>query len=420
MTPIGKLPVTIQLEGRRYTDDLHIYPGVSGALISWKAAKGLGILPDHYPHPGRTLKDTPQPNIKTASSEPSNTFSTAEEIMHEFSSVFNGQVTTIHGETFTISLKEGAEPFCVKAPRSIPFAYREKLKKELGLLQQQGIIEPVTEATEWCAPIVVTPKKDTDCIRVCVDLSRLNRYVRRERYQSPTSSEAVADIAAEDAKFFTVLDAQKAYHQCPLDEASQLLTTFITPFGRFKYCRVSYRLSSIAEHYNRRMTEAFEGLSGFHRIVDDIVIYDKDTKTHMTHVRQCLQHCQERKIALNRDKCKFDQTEVTFAGLRLTAEGYLINSTITEVITKFPSPATRTDIRSFFGLANKLASSTDRMAELLEPLRPLLSTKYEFVWSATHEEALVKVKEHLAKAPTQHSLTGKSQLVSAQTLADKA
>ena len=288
----------------------------------------------------------------------------------------------------------------MKAPRSIPFAYREKLKKELDLLQQQGIIEPVTEATEWCATVVVTPKKDTDRIRVCVDLSRLNCYVCRERYQSPTPLEAVADIAAEDAKFFTVLDAQKGYHQCLLDEASQLLTTFITPFGRFKYCREPYGLSSIAEHYNRRMTKAFEGLSGFRRIVDDIVIYDKDAKTHMTHVRQFLQCCQERKIALNRDKCKFGQTEVTFAGLLLTAEGYRIDLTITEAITKFPSPATRTDIRSFFGLANLLASSTDRMAELLEPLGPLLCTEHEFVWPATHEEALVKVKEHLVKAPT--------------------
>ena len=35
-------------------------------------------------------------------------------------------------------------------------------------------------------PIVVTPKKDMGDIRMCVDLSRLNKYVRRERYQSAT------------------------------------------------------------------------------------------------------------------------------------------------------------------------------------------------------------------------------------------
>ena len=81
-----------------------------------------------------------------------------------------------------------------------------------------------------------------------MDLSRLNRYVKRERYQSPTPAKAVADIAAEEAHYFTVLDAMKGYHQCPLDEESQALRTFITPYSRFKYLRDPYGLSSIAEH----------------------------------------------------------------------------------------------------------------------------------------------------------------------------
>ena len=42
-------------------------------------------------------------------------------------------------------------PFCVKVPRSVPFAYRDKFKEELKLLQEQGIIAPVREVTEWCA-----------------------------------------------------------------------------------------------------------------------------------------------------------------------------------------------------------------------------------------------------------------------------
>ena len=57
---------------------------------------------------------------------------------------------------------------------------------------------------------------------------------------SPTPAEAIADIAAANAKYFTVLDAMKGYHQCSLDQDSQLLTTFITPFGRFKYLCASY------------------------------------------------------------------------------------------------------------------------------------------------------------------------------------
>ena len=78
----------------------------------------------------------------------------------------------------------------------------------------------------------------------------------------------------------------KGYHRCPLDQESQLLTTFITPFGRFKYMHAPYGISSISEHYDRCMHEAFQGLSGFYRIVDDIVIYDSDTTQHAAHVRE--------------------------------------------------------------------------------------------------------------------------------------
>lgn len=53
-------------------------------------------------------------------------------------------------------------------------------------------------------------------------------------------------MALEDAKYFTVMDAMKGYHQCPLDEKSQALTTFITPFGRYKYLQAPYGLLSIA------------------------------------------------------------------------------------------------------------------------------------------------------------------------------
>ena len=181
----------------------------------------------------------------------------------------------------------------------------------------------------------------------------------------------MADIAATDAKIFTVLDALKGYHQCPLDESSQLLTTFITPQGRFKYLRALYGLSSISEHYDRRMAEAFAGLQGFRRIVDDIVIYDNNTSDHAAHVRQFLQRCVENQV----------------------------DTTITTAILQYPKPNTRTDLRSFFGLVNQLSSSTDAIAALLTPLRPLLSTKNNFLWSSDHDEAFAKAKASLTKPP---------------------
>ena len=65
------------------------------------------------------------------------------------------------------------------------------------------------EATEWYSPIVATSKKNSENIHMCIDLSYLNQYLQRERYMSPTPAETIADIAAANAKYFTVLSSMK-------------------------------------------------------------------------------------------------------------------------------------------------------------------------------------------------------------------
>ena len=101
--------------------------------------------------------------------------------MAEFPLVFQGQVRVMLGEKFQIRLADDAKPFCVSAPRTIPFAYRDKLKNEIDLLVQQGITVPVTEPIEWCAPIVVTPKKNSEKIRIHVRGSVQVEQVRETR-----------------------------------------------------------------------------------------------------------------------------------------------------------------------------------------------------------------------------------------------
>ena len=101
-----------------------------------------------------------------------------------------------------------------------------------------------------------------------MDSSRLNRYVKRERYQSLISLEAIANIAAEEARYFKDKDAVQPYHQCQLDVGSHTLTTFISTFGHFRYLTAPYSPSSIADHCNYQISEVFEGLLDFRRVVD--------------------------------------------------------------------------------------------------------------------------------------------------------
>jgi len=105
-------------------------------------------------------------------------------------------------------------------------------------------------------------------------------------------------------------------------------------------------------------------------------------------------------ISLNRDRCSFFQTKVTFAGFQLSSEGYCVDSSITSAVSSFPTPGSRSDLRSFFGLANQLSSSTDTVSKLLLPMRTLLSTKHDFIWSQEHDQAFAEAKAKLTEVPT--------------------
>ena len=52
-----------------------------------------------------------------------------------------------------------------------------------------------------------------------------------------------------DAKYFSVLDATSGYWQIKLDEESSLLTTFNTPFGRYRFTRMPFGIHSAQEDH---------------------------------------------------------------------------------------------------------------------------------------------------------------------------
>ena len=48
---------------------------------------------------------------------------------------------------------------------------------------------------------------------------------------------------------------------------------------------------------------------------------------------------------------------------------------------------------------NQLTTSTDKLADLLGPLRPLLSTKNEYTWLPDHDHVFTQAKQQLVSVP---------------------
>ena len=85
-----------------------------------------------------------------------------------------------------------------------------------------------------------TPKPNGK-IRLCVDLTHLNWWVLRERHILLAVDHTLGLLAG--AKIFSKLDATSSFWQIPLSDENKLLTTFITPFGRYAFNRLPFGIS---------------------------------------------------------------------------------------------------------------------------------------------------------------------------------
>ena len=249
----------------------------------------------------------------------------------------------------------------------------------------------------WCHPIVIVDKRDSSEKQLTVDLRKLNDQVCRPAHPVCTPRDALASVS--HGKYFSKLDARHGYWQIPLSDTAKPLTTFITPWGRYRYCRNPQGLVSAGDVFNQRTDAAFSGLTHFVKVVDDGLVYDDDFNTHVTHVRDVLQRARSHGITLSADKFVFGADEVQFCGYIVNSDGFTVDGSQTSAIRDFPVPSNRTDLRSFLGLANQCSAFCPRLSELSGPLRPLLKTSNEFLWDANHTAAFDDLKSVLTSSP---------------------
>ena len=143
--------------------------------------------------------------------------------------------------------------------------------------------------TQWCSGMVPVPKANGS-VRICVDLTQLNKSVQREIH--PMSSVDESTVKLGSSNIFTKLDANSGFWQLPLDDESRLLTTFITPYRRYCFNRLPFGISSAPEIFQRTISIILEGLDGVICHMDAILVQSVDETTHNQNVRAVLSRLQ--------------------------------------------------------------------------------------------------------------------------------
>ena len=109
------------------------------------------------------------------------------------------------------------------------------------------------------------------------------RFTRSEQssYAPHHPLKTVEEVASAipNATVFSILNAKSAFWHIPLDNKSSYYTTFSTLFGRYRYLRMPYGITSGSEVYQQAIEQLLEGLP-CKVIVDDILVYGTTIRDH--------------------------------------------------------------------------------------------------------------------------------------------
>ena len=161
-------------------------------------------------------------------------------------------------------------------------------------------------------------------LRVCLDPKPLNKALKRNHYPLPTVDDLLPELSR--AQVFSVVDIKNGFWHVPLDDESSKLTTFATPWGRFRWLRMPSGISPTPEEFQRRLNEAIEGLDGARTVADDIIVFavgetkDAALRDHDTKFQNLLERCRQKHITLNKDKLKFKLHELSYVGHVISAD----------------------------------------------------------------------------------------------------
>ena len=349
-------------------------------LLSKNAAEKMNLVTIHY----------------AAFEQVNSVLHTNTDFVSEYPNVFSTtHLGTLPGPEVHLTVCSDATPV-VRPARTVPESLKDAVKAKLESLKEKGVIEEVDGPTDWVSQMSVAQKKSGD-VRICIDPRPLNTALKREHYTLPVLDDILPSLTKATA--FSICDLKDGYLHCPLDDDSSLLTTFATPWGRFKWTRLPFGLKVSSEIFQKRLNQALDGLDGVSCVADDIIIWGNDAEEHDRRLHCLLKRCQDLGVVLNADKSKFYVKEVPFLGHIVTDTGLKADPSKVAAILDMRSPSNKDDVHRLRGMVNYLSRYLPCLSDIMQPINDLTRKDVAWTWNDNHERAFKEIKKLLTEAP---------------------
>ncbi|UYV75474.1 K02A2.6-like [Cordylochernes scorpioides] len=314
-------------------------------------------------------------------------------LLDEYKDVFKGNGHLSY--TYDIKISDKAEPKICPA-RRLPRALLQPVKEELFKMEEDGIIEKIEEPTVWAHPMVVV-KKPSGKYRICIDPRELNKWVLREHYTLPAPENILAEIPK--AKFYSVLDAKSAFWQVPLSENTSKYLVMSTPFGRYRFLRLPFGISSAPEIFQKIMHKIFCDIPNVVCYIDDLLIWGNSIEDHNSTLKKVLDLARESRLKLTLNKLQMATGEVTFLGHTISHEGILPDQDKVRAIQNMQIPKNKQELQRILGNVTYLAKFIPDLSSNTSNMRNLLKKDIIWNWNIAADKELNFIKTLLTSPP---------------------
>ena len=310
------------------------------------------------------------------------------------------------GVEHTIELDD-PKPFKQRYRRIPPHMF-EEVRDHLRQLEVEGVIRP--SKSQYSSPVVCCCKKDGK-LRLCVDYRLLNSRTRKDNYCLPRVDEILDSLRG--AKYFSRLDLKSGYHQISIKEEHKPYTAFtVGPLGFWEHNRLAFGLCNSPGTFQRVMEDCFSDLNLriMYIYIDDIIIFSETEEDHLERLQLVFQRLRDCGLKLSVGKCAFAQSQVSFLGHLISAEGVRPDPDKIEKVKDWSAPRNPKELRSFLGFAGYYRKFVENYSGIARPLNSLLpptckkgdkvpSRTVKWEWETKHERSFQCLKDHLCSAP---------------------
>ncbi|GJP56376.1 hypothetical protein CLOM_g15431 [Closterium sp. NIES-68] len=289
----------------------------------------------------------------------------------------------------------GSKP-TFRAPYRLSPTELTDMKKQIEYLLAKGLIRPST--SPYGAPVLFTPKLDGS-LRMCIDYRALNKQTIKNKYPIPRIDDLLDQLRG--AMVFSKLDLRSGYWQIRMADNSIHKTAFRTRYGSYEYLVMPFGLTNAPATFQAEMNHILRPLLDECVVVylDDILIYSRDMKQHVEHLRRVFEILRRERFYVKLSKSEFALEKVQFLGHMVSAQGVHVDPKKIEAVRTWKTPENVKELQQFLGFANYYNRFVPQYAKIAAPLTNLLKKNMPYKWEPKHQEVVEQLKQALTSAP---------------------